>query len=101
LISTARARAEGIRKLREDKELKKQMEERGVDESDAKHFDDLAQALAADVERTRQLWAELQQLAANLHTESDLLRDDIRSLDDAARAAFGRKSAHLAVLGIR
>jgi uncharacterized protein (DUF885 family) len=101
LVATARARAEGIRKLSHDKAHRETLANRGVDEADAKHLDAAADAIEADVEAMRQLWAELQQLAAHLHEESAALRDDIRALDDAARAAFGRKSEHLPVLGIR
>lgn len=101
IISTAQTRAAGIRKLLSDSSTAKLLADRGVDEADAKHLEDAASVLAADFEKLRQHWAEIQAISKHLHEESAALADDIRSVEDAARSALGRNSELLPTLGIK
>jgi len=104
VIGAAETRAAGIRALihhAEDKTLRAKLGDRGIDETDATHFEESAATLKQDLEHMRALWAQLQQLSHHLHDETNALADDIRTTDDAARSALGRKSAHLPTLGIK
>lgn len=101
ITKAARARAQGLTTLGKDEALAKKLAERGLDATDAQHLDAAAAAIEADVELARQLWAKLQTVAAHLHEEAHALADDVRSTDDAARAALGRKSKDLPTLGIK
>lgn len=101
IIKAAETRAAGLRKLLEDGEAGPSLKERGLDEADAEHLEAEAAQLKADLEEMRHAWARLQELAGKMHAESSVLADEVRSIDDAARSALGRKSEHLPVLGIR
>ena len=101
LSQTATARAAGLRTLCKDADIATALAERGLDLQDAEALEQDAKELSERTETGRQMYAALLAYLAETRAAATDLAELIRSTDDAARAALGRKSEKLYALGIR